>query len=644
MVDSVVDYAFFMLSPQGIVATWNSGASRIKGYTAEEIVGQHFSVFYPPEAIAQGLPDYELAIASATGRYEDEGWRVRKDLSQFWASVVLTAMRSRDGRLVGFAKVTRDLTEKRAAEETLRLANEEKARIALDLASANSYLRNVLNASTAISVIATDEQGTITLFNRGAETMLGYLAEEMVGKHTPALFHDAGEVARRAEELSQLLGRAVGGFEVFTSSIGNVEYGQREWTYVRKDGRELTVRLSLSTVLGDTGQVVGYLGVAEDVTERHLAAQQTAEAYARLNAVLESTTDSVMTLGHDWTMLYANKRALEELPEVAIGQDYWTHFPTVLGTPTGALLRQAMSERTEVRYEIFYTPHAAWFRGHAFPTEDGLTVFFSDISEEKQMQERLELERLLRERRIGALSHMAGGLAHEINNPLAIIHARASDLRALAKNDEPVSADEVRAATGSIVHTCDRAMRILRGLRGFAREAGSDPLEFASVYDIVESRFQRHRVELRVSLAKEIPLLLCRETQIGQIVTNLLSNAFDAIDQSGSQERWVSLTAGTLAGHLWVDVTDSGPPIEDAFRAHLMDPFFNVKERGVGMGVGLSLSNAIAEDHGGTLVVAGETSHACFRLTLRSGGLGGGGGMGGPTPAQIAAGAESVEL
>jgi PAS domain S-box-containing protein len=481
MVDAVVDYAIFMLDPQGIVTTWNSGASRIKGYAAKEIVGRHFSVFYPEEALARGLPAYELAIASATGRYEDEGWRVRKDGSRLWASVAITAMRSRDGRLVGYAKVMRDQTERRAAEETLRLANEEAMRMA----------------------------------------------------------------------------------------------------------------------------------------------RETAAVYARLNSVLESTSDSVLMVGFDGTILYANRRALEGIPEAAIGTNFWECFPRFGEIPTGELLHTAMRERTEVRYEFFHAPYHAWFRGHAFPTPDGLTLFFSDITEEKNMQARLELERMLRERRIGALSHMAGGLAHEINNPLAIIHARASDLRALVEGDEPVSADEVRAATGSIVHTCDRAIRILRGLRGFAREAGSDPAEYASIYDIVEncldlqeSRFLRHRVELRVALDRNIPLLLCRETQIGQIVTNLLSNAFDAIDQSGSQERWVSLTAGTLAGHLWVDVMDSGPGIDDEFRAHLMDPFFSVKERGAGMGVGLSLSNAIAEDHGGTLVVAAETSHACFRLSL----------------------------
>jgi PAS domain S-box-containing protein len=117
LVDRVVDYAIFLLTPDGHIASWNAGAERLKGYTAEEIIGQSFERFYPPEARAAGRPTRLLAIAEADGRVEDEGWRVRKDGSRFWADVVITALRDDDGRLVGFAKVTRDLTERRLAED-----------------------------------------------------------------------------------------------------------------------------------------------------------------------------------------------------------------------------------------------------------------------------------------------------------------------------------------------------------------------------------------------------------------------------------------------------------------------------------------------------------------------------------------------
>jgi len=120
LVETVQDYAIFALDPDGYILSWNAGAKRLKGYTRQEIIGRHFSIFYPPEDIARGKTKWELEIAAREGRFEDEGWRVRKDGTQFWANVVITALRAPDGDLVGFAKITRDLTERRDAEEELR--------------------------------------------------------------------------------------------------------------------------------------------------------------------------------------------------------------------------------------------------------------------------------------------------------------------------------------------------------------------------------------------------------------------------------------------------------------------------------------------------------------------------------------------
>jgi PAS domain S-box-containing protein len=119
LVESVSDYAILTLDPGGYVVTWNKGAERIKGYRAEEIIGQHFSRFYPQDKIQTGFPEQELEVAAREGRFEDEGWRLRKDGSRFWANVVITALRAQDGTLLGFGKLTRDLTERKQAEETI---------------------------------------------------------------------------------------------------------------------------------------------------------------------------------------------------------------------------------------------------------------------------------------------------------------------------------------------------------------------------------------------------------------------------------------------------------------------------------------------------------------------------------------------
>jgi len=141
LVDQVADYAIFMLSPSGEVTTWNTGAQRIKGFKPHEIIGRHFRIFYPPDAQARHVPEEELRVAAATGRFEDEGWRIRSDGSRFWANVIITAIRDEHGRLMGFGKVTRDSTEKKRSEEQLRqlshrllkLQDDERARLGRDL-------------------------------------------------------------------------------------------------------------------------------------------------------------------------------------------------------------------------------------------------------------------------------------------------------------------------------------------------------------------------------------------------------------------------------------------------------------------------------------------------------------------------------
>jgi len=142
LVEAVQDYAIFLLDPHGRVSTWNMGARRIKGYEASEIIGSHFSRFYPPEDIASGKPPRELEIALKEGRVQDEGWRLRKDGSRFWANVTITALRDGEGKLVGFAKVTRDATERMKANEALRKSNEALEGEILERKNAQALLQD----------------------------------------------------------------------------------------------------------------------------------------------------------------------------------------------------------------------------------------------------------------------------------------------------------------------------------------------------------------------------------------------------------------------------------------------------------------------------------------------------------------------
>lgn len=246
LVDAVADYALYMLDAEGRIATWNTGAERIKGYAAKEIVGQHFSCFFTDDDKAAELPERALRIAAREGRFETEGWRVRKDGTLLFANSILNPIRSPAGELIGFAKVTRDVTERKEQEHALFQAEQ--------------HFRMLVQGVKDCAIYMLDTDGIITNWNTGAEAIKGYSADEIVGKHVSVFYTDED---RRAGAPSTAL----------TTALTKGKYETDAWR-VRKDGSLFWANVLLDPIFDENDVHVGFAKITRDVTEKRKSAQE----------------------------------------------------------------------------------------------------------------------------------------------------------------------------------------------------------------------------------------------------------------------------------------------------------------------------------------------------------------------------------
>ncbi|MDN4985332.1 PAS domain S-box protein [Bradyrhizobium sp. WYCCWR 13022] len=277
LINSIVDYAIFMLDADGVVRSWNKGAERLKGYLADEIIGKSFSTFYTPEDRERDLPRKALTTAAATGRFASEGWRVRKDGSRFWALVVLDAIWGEDGGLIGFAKVTRDITERQQAHN--------------DLIESERRYRRLVEAVVDYAIFQLDSSGHVATWNPGAERIKGYRPEEIIGRHFSAFYTPEDlekEVPKRALAEAAEKGR----FEA-------------EGWRLRKDGTRFWASVVIDRITDESGTIVGFAKVTRDLTERKQAQDELQRVQEQLVASqkLEAVGQLSGGIAHDFNNL-----------------------------------------------------------------------------------------------------------------------------------------------------------------------------------------------------------------------------------------------------------------------------------------------------------------------------------------------------
>jgi len=375
LVQSVVDYAIYTLTPEGIVSNWNPGAQRAKGYVAAEIVGQYYSRFYRDEDIAAGVPARNLEIAARTGRFEDTGWRVRKDGSAFWAHVVIDAIRGDDGALIGFAKITRDCTGQREAE----LAQREQER----------RFRYLVQGVTDYAIYMLDTGGHVVNWNAGAERAKGYKAAEIVGQHFSVFYTEEDRAAGLPQRALEI-------------ALGELRF-EAEGVRVRKDGTRFWTSVVIDAIHDDDGALVGFAKITRDITERHqqqlklIEAKELAEAYSQQMASLSGFLDSVIAnipagvLAQDrdsGKILLANQQAqrlfgrpqaemMGRTPRAALGAEVADYLERQMaGAPNAGALDDAVLVQTQVG------PRSLRSRTVLGKQEDGSSDYVLTITED----------------------------------------------------------------------------------------------------------------------------------------------------------------------------------------------------------------------------------------------------------------------
>lgn len=331
LVDAITDYAIYMLSPEGIVTSWNTGAQRFKGYKPSEILGEHFSRFYLEEDRAAGMPARALATAQEHGRFEGEGWRQRKDGSRFWAHVIIDPIRRPSGELIGYAKITRDLTERRAAEQTIRQSEEQ--------------FRRLVQGVSDYAIYMLDPDGNVSSWNFGAERIKGYRPQEIIGRHF-STFYTPEDREAGVPQTALGIARAEGRFE-------------REGWRVRKDGTRFWASVVIDVIRDDEGDVLGFAKITRDITEKMETQRALEQAREELfqSQKMEAIGQLTGGIAHDFNNLLMAVLGSLEILKKRMPQDLSLTSlvdNAMQGAQRGAALTQRMlafSRRQELHME-----------------------------------------------------------------------------------------------------------------------------------------------------------------------------------------------------------------------------------------------------------------------------------------------------
>lgn len=639
--ETVKNLACFALSPEGQVASWSAAAEALKGYSAVEIVGRHFSAFYPPEDRERGTPEHGLEVAAAEGRFEHEGWRIRKDGSRFWARVIIAPVRDAQGRLVSFAKVTEDLSRERAIATRLQMVE-----------------------SAPDGVILLDREGRIVHANPRAATLFGHTREELIGRELDELVRERFRARHRSHrtECARAPGpRPVGSAVTLVSGL-------------RKNGTEFPAEISLTPFEASEGFFI--VAFIRDVTEQQSLQRKrrrAADRVARLQSTgaalggaitLTDVAAVILSTGMDavgaQTALVArtveNERELEVLSEV--GADYLADGAARIPVTDSVRSRSALWLRSPDEIRSQY-PDAGLFetngqralaclplisRGEpigvlrlSFPEartfDDDERAFLTAFAHQcalaldrAQLYEDALAARDVAERTMLMRDELLAMVGHDLGNPLAAVGLWADYICSVAHAG--AETDQVRRGASKIQGAVRQMSALLQDLGDLAsldachfriEKQEQDTEQIVS--DTVDA-FAALCAEKGLSILGNASAqrLFCDPNRVQQVLGNLVGNAIKFTPKGGV----ITVEAVPCGGDVRFSVADTGPGIPDEAQTHVFERYWRGGQRDFakGVGLGLFIAKGIVDAHGGKIwveSVVGRGSTFCFTLPAAPG-------------------------
>jgi PAS domain S-box-containing protein len=614
LIDSVKDYAIYMLNPDGIVISWNEGAKRISGYEAEEILGKHFSVFYSNEAKAQNHPEEELKEAKEKGKYEEQGWRYKKDGSKFWGNVIISPIKDRSGKFLGYAKVTRDLTEQLKKEKEIHRLNEELSK---KLDERTCELNNIVE-SAGEGIYGIDDEGCLTFINRAGSKLLGWEPEEILGKRVHDLIHHSYSDGSRYP---------IEKCPIYTSLKDGINHYAEEDVFWRKDGTYFSSEYSSNPIFID-GKIVGAVIVFRNISERKEMYEAIKNQQEWLNIILDKLPVPVM-------LFEASSGDVRFMNEAARNSEFY--IPKSIPDDLSNILLTDIAGKRLTKEEIprfrisrgdavknfemlWHTPKGVYhllLNGGYLPAMFGQNAVailtFEDITQRKIHEAKLK-------QAVNAREEVLGVVSHDLRNPLGAILMNANIL----KRQTPCTEVLTQHTTSKILRAGQRMNDMIEDLLNMAKiDSGKLELkkkefcgleQMSEAVEMLKPFADKKKIKI-IKHEKGKPMLIhCDQSKILRVFSNLLHNAIKFTPEFGI----VTLSSEEKEDCFLFSIADTGPGITKENLPHIFDRFWQSKTTAhLGTGLGLSIAKGIIEAHGGKIWAESEFGHGTtFFFTL----------------------------